>query len=279
MVAARVGNLGVDRLNPFLVPGPLSDAKGFLVLSIVLQGGDFASVRTCRQGLQAKVNANRTVAGWQIFRHFALRAHILATTGILCKASGFELALKLAGLPKSKWPFEVADAIVGNPYGARNKRYPAQSAFRSATCSKPWALSLRISRGRKLTANGLYRIAGQSEFCRRSGAKLDQIECRGPTDILSVLPTGLCLTLDVAAVIPHEIDRSTVVLKVLADRCVFYAIAVSEDHCISLIGLPNECKNVVANDMVVPGFPSTWSASVQAQGLRFPGIGISQKPR
>jgi hypothetical protein len=58
--------------------------------------------------------------------------------------------------------------------------------------------------------------------------------------------------LDVAAVIPHEIDRSTVALKVLANRCVFYAIAVSEDHRIILIGLPNECKTFVGNDIVFP---------------------------
>ena len=88
-----------------------------------------------------------------------------------------------------------------------------------------------ISISDELLADGLHRIAVQTEERATPGRQLDQIEGIRPTLFLASRRL-----LDLATIIPDVVDRPRMSTKALGVGCILNAVSIGEDHTLHLIG-------------------------------------------
>lgn len=245
---ARVCDLGVNRPDAPLVPGALLDRQRGFVLPVVPQGRNGRPVAACGECLQAKINADRTVAGRQILGHIAIEYYVPAPARVLCEATRPETLRHLARFPKVETPLEVCDTRSIYLDCTRNKRHPAERAFRPTTSAEAWTFALRIPRCCELSADGLNRIGVQPKHRTTARAKIYQIKCGGPSQLRTGLPSALRLPLSSNAKVPNSIGCHRMTGKVFAARRVFDAKFEPEDHRQELAHFPVRFQHLMHGD-------------------------------
>ncbi|HKJ60388.1 MAG TPA: hypothetical protein VKA94_00130, partial [Hyphomicrobiales bacterium] len=231
LMFARVGDLGVDRADAALVSCALLDGKRRLIFSIVAKRGNGRTVAACGQRLQAEINADLTGSSGQVVCNFALKDHVPATASIFDKASRFQARQRnIARFPKAKISLAVCDFVFRDLNITSLEWQPAERTLGAAARSKTRATPLSVPRHNELKANATYGVGVNSEKLRTARGKIYQIECCWPASIHSSFSTPLSLPLDLAAIIPHIIARSGMLLQRFAGGGVFNAIFEAENH-------------------------------------------------
>lgn len=113
LMAACVGDLGVDRLDAGLVPGAQAQRARGLVLTVVSKGRDLGSIAAGGEGFEAKVDTDAASPRGADLIRLALEDDVPAPAGILRETAGLESPLDLPRLPEMEWPLSVDDRVVG----------------------------------------------------------------------------------------------------------------------------------------------------------------------
>jgi hypothetical protein len=242
VVAPRVGDLGVDRLDAGVIVGALRDCKSSFVSPIMLQCWNRRTVSASRQRLQPEINADLAVAGRKIVFDLALESDVPAPTRILRETTGADVAADVARLPEVERALEIGDDASVHLNGARDKWDPSEGALWPPASAKTRMALLGVPRDRELTTDGGHSVGVQSQLFSDASAKLDQVESGRPTTDASRFPAGFGLTLDLAAVIPNLIARPSVAVQVLARRPVLDTVFEREQHAIYLLVCMKEIK-------------------------------------
>lgn len=230
MVAPRVGDLGVDRADAALVPGPLRSGKRGLVLAIVAERRDRSPVAARRERLKPEVDADFAVAGRQTAGNLALEADVPAPARILYEAASLELAIDFARLPEVELALEVDDVRAVDLHGARNERHPAKSALRAAAGTPTKVSAIGVTLGGVLPADRLNGVGVKSDISAATGAEFDQIECARPLGDATGFPASLGLALDAVAIVPDVVHRASVPVEVLPDCRVLDTVFERQHH-------------------------------------------------
>lgn len=223
LMFAGIGDLGMDRPGASFVSGTLGYTQSHLVSAIVPQSGDCAAIAKCGKRLEAEIDADPAISGWQTFGDPTPETDIPAPARVLNKASIPEILGDIAGFPEMELALEVGAVRSVNLHGARNKRYPTDGALCPEAGAESWALALGVSRDGKLTANSGDGIGVKAKLCRASGAELDQIEGAWPPSNPARFPPVLSFTLDLATKIPDLICCIGMPVEMLRDGRVFDA--------------------------------------------------------
>jgi hypothetical protein len=91
-------------------------------------------------------------------------------------------------------------------------------------------------------------------------------------------PASLRLTVDPAAVIPDEMNRSRLTSQSAANRtaCILDAVSAGQDHSFQSTRSAMQCKAIHAGDAAFPGLSFIWSArEIPAQDIRCSAIGVA----
>ena len=229
VVTPRVGDLGVDRLDASLVPGPLRNSKLGLVSAVVFERRNAGAVRADGQRLESEVDADVARAGREIVGNLTLKADIPTTSRVLRKAATLEGASDLARLPEVELALEIGAVRAVDFHSTRNKRHPAERSLRAAAGTPAQMPAIGVPLGGVLAADRLHGIGVETEFAA-ARAQLDQVEGARPLGGASGLPAGLGLALDLVAVVPDLIACEGVPGEVLPDRGIFDAEFECKDH-------------------------------------------------
>ena len=229
VVSTRIGDFGVNSPCAFLVAGALRLGQPVLVFLEVPRIFDLAAVGQRGQCDQAEIDANFAGSAGLALSNLDLQAEIPAPTRVLRKASGLDLAVDGAATPEPITALEIDHRVAVEFDGARGREWDPAEAFLPAPVRT--AAPCCISIGNELLANGLHRIAVQTEERAAPGRQLDQIEGTRPTLFLAS-----CRLLDLAAIIPDVVDRPRMGTEALGGGCILNAVSIGEDHTLHLIG-------------------------------------------
>lgn len=230
LMFARAGDLGVDRANAALVPGPLRNGKRGLVLAIVPKRRDGRAIAQRGESLKPEIDANAPVAGRQIVRDLALEDDEPSPARILGKAAGLDALGKVTGFPEPEPALEVSHLRAVDLHRARDKRHPAKGALGSETGAEARAFALGVTGRGELAADGLNGIGVQAEQRAAADAELDQVEGAWPLHDAACFPAGFGLTLNGDAEVPNLIGRVGVPGKVFASGCVLDTVFETKHH-------------------------------------------------
>ena len=230
VMATRVGDLGMDRVDAPLVMGALRHGELRLVSPIVLQGGNGVAVAARRERLKPKINSDLTITSRKIVIDLALESDIPAPPSVLREAAALDGTADVARAPEVEGALHIGDASAVDLHGAIDKRNPAESTLRAAAGAKTRTMLVLVARNHELAADGLHGVGMQSKLATGPGAEFDKIECARPARLSASLPTGLRLALDLAAIVPNLITSPRMAVQVLPDRGVLYAIFEREHH-------------------------------------------------
>ena len=208
LMSARVGDLGVDRLDALLAPGALGARKRGLVPAVVTKRWNARTIAARRKRLEPEIDADRPAAGWKIVRDLTLEADVPSPSRILDERASLELSFNLPRHPEAELAFEVDGHRAIHLQGRWDKRNPSKFAARTGTGPEPRASSLGIARRNELPANRLNRIGVQSKIGGGPRAQLDQVERGRPAGLHSRPPAPLRFSLDLAAIVPYIIHRA-----------------------------------------------------------------------
>jgi len=132
-VLAHILDLGVDRLNTLLFPGPLRHGQLVFDLAhevvaaveLAIGAGDLIG--------EPQVDADLAVAnGFDGVCNLALEVDVPTATGILGETAFFELAFDVAGQPQSQETTAVPDGITPQLDAIGFERYPPQRTLAAA---------------------------------------------------------------------------------------------------------------------------------------------------
>jgi hypothetical protein len=124
---------------------------------------------------------------------------------------------------------------------------------------------------------GVNRVGVDAEIFGYASAKLRQLGIRWAPDGHAGLPAFLRLTVNLAAIIPDEINRSCLTSQSAANRtaCILDAVSAGKSHSFHLLGLPTQCKSIDRKTQHLQGLSFIWSASPNTGANRCSGIGVA----
>lgn len=224
LIAAAVGDLGMDCSDALLAPSARRLGQRGLMLAIMLQRRDGFAVAAGRQRFQAKINADLAVACGGDVRHFNTDVEIPMPTCVLAEAAVVKIAVDWARQPETVAAPQMDNGIAINLDGARPDRNPSKRALRATAGAEAWAASRCVPREYKSPTNRRNRVGVQAKLSAGTAAQRVKINPRWP----AALPF-LRLPLYIAEIIPNESDRAGVTLQ-MASGAVFHAVAVGQDH-------------------------------------------------
>lgn len=235
MVQPRVRNLRVDRSNTASVVSSRSARQRRLVPSIVLKVGNQFAVARCGKALDTKIDPNLAGTSRSIFADFKLNRDVPATAGIPIEGSGFEFRVfgDAATQPQSIPALSENKSVTPKSVGPGGVDGNPAKAFLS--CSPARAAPQTIPALREAMAYRRDCIRMKTEF-RRAASERREIKGRGPAGFRASDPSSLGLALNLAAVVPDEIDRRRLLLQraLRGSGAVLDAIAVGENHLAGL---------------------------------------------
>lgn len=223
LMAARVGDLGVDRADSALIPGALRSSESFLVLSIVPKCGDFSAVAANRQRFEPKINPNFAATGRQVVGYLASESCIPASARILHECAAEKFAFERPVLPKPETLLEVANAVAFEFDSPLDVWNPTQRFTPPKARAKSWALPVLIARTSEPTTDLRDRIGVQSKFSGTADTKRAQVYPARPSSAESAGVASLCLALSSDAEVPDLIAADREFIKSLAAGAVFDA--------------------------------------------------------
>lgn len=222
MMPARIGNLCVDGSRALFITRPLSLAESSFIFSIMLHGGNRLARGERCQSLQTKVYTHRAIALRRHFLDLTVKAYIPAATSVLDDGGGLNNTLNVSRIPNTEALAVInkSPAICAN--GTPTGRNPSQ-AFNAAP--KSWTFTTCIAANGKLPANFTNRIASYCQETFRTYGKLYQVKMRRPLST-----KAFSFLLNLATVIPHEINISRIAQKLVAARPIFNPVFIGDDH-------------------------------------------------
>ena len=223
LMLARVGNLGMDRLDTTLVPGSLLDGQRGLVLAVMMQCRDGRSVAACGERLQAKVDADGAISCRQIVGNFRLKDDIPAAASILSETPRLENLRHLTRFPKPETTLKIRHLRAVNLRGAGDEGHPSKGSFRTKARAEMRTALVLIARCGKLPADGAHGVGMYAKNHTGSGTEIDQIESGQPPCVQSGAPSALGFTLGGNTKIPDLIACDRVPAEMFAGRGVFNA--------------------------------------------------------
>jgi len=230
LVATRVGDLGVDRPDAALVPGPLRNGKPGLVSAVVAQRRDGRAITQRGKRLQTEIDADVAVAYRQVVGDFAFENDIPPPARILREAPGLDVFGDVPRFPEPEPALEIRHLRPVDLHRARDKRHPAEGALGAEAGAEARTFALGVTRRGELAADGLNGIGVQAEQRAATSAEFDQIEGARPFDDAASFPAGFGLTLGGDAEVPNLIGRIAITGKVFASGCVLDTEFVTEHH-------------------------------------------------
>ena len=239
VMPTRIGDFGVNSPSAFLVAGALRLGQRALVFLEVPRIFDLATVGQRGQCAEAEIDANFAGSAGLALNNGDLQAEIPAPTRVLRKASGLDLAIDGAAAPEPITALEKDHRVAVEFDGARSREWNPAEAF----LPPPVRAAARcVSINNKLLADGLHRIAVQTEERAAPGRQLDQIEGTRPTLFLASRRL-----LDLAAIIPDIVDRPRMSTEALGGDCILNAVSIGEDHTLHLIGPLSHARAAASN--------------------------------
>jgi hypothetical protein len=215
VMPTRIGDFGVNSPYSLLVAGALGLGQRALVFLEVSRIFDLAAVGQRGEGAQAEIHANFAGSAGLALGNLDLQAEIPAPTGVLREASDLDFAVDGAGSPQPITALEIDHRVAIEVDGARSCEWnPAEAFLPPPVRAAPRGISIN----NELFADGLYRIAMQTEERAAPGRQLDQIEGFRPR--LFKASRGL---LNLAAIIPDVVDRPRMGTKALGGGCILDA--------------------------------------------------------
>lgn len=244
LVAARVGDLGVDRANAAFISGALSDAERSLVCAIVPQCREERTIAACGKRLQSKVNADAAAADTQVVGHIALKDNVPAATSILREAPAFKaIQRNLARLPKPELALEICDFWAIDLNSPWNDRYPAERPLRAAARTETWTPSQCVSTDGEAAAYLVNRVRVQSKQGVAACGEFAEINGSRPLADATGLPPALSLALNLAAIIPDLIARPSMAVEVFPRRGIFDPEFVAKNRHLRNMGIHRSCAS------------------------------------
>ena len=225
-----IGDFCMNSPHSFLVAGALRLGQRALVFLEVPRIFDLAAVGQRGQCAQAEIDANFAGSAGLALTNLDLQAEIPAPTCVLRKASGLDLAVDGAATPEPITALEIDHRVAVEFDGARSREWnPAEAFLPPPVRSAPRC----ISTNNESLADGLHRIAVQTEERAAPGRQLDQIKGTRPTLFLASRRL-----LDLAAIIPDVVDRPRMSTKALGGGGILDAVSIGEDHTLHLERIP-----------------------------------------
>lgn len=222
MMFSSVRDLGVDCLHASGISRSPGFPKVGFVSAVVLQRGDNNAVAARRQGLQAKVDSYLAGSGCPVLRDLADHIQIPPALCILSKRAGFNFPFNRPVKPKSELLLENGNGVAFDvKCPAVVERNPAQGFL--AAPSR--ALPMLVSAFGKLCADRINNIAMQAKLSTTTRCELVKIEGARP----SATPAPR-LFLNIATIVPDEVNRPRHTVETLADRGVFHSIFEGQKH-------------------------------------------------
>lgn len=225
MIAPTVCDLGMDGFHARSIAGPLRHGQGAFVLPIVLKRRDRFARAARRQRLEAQVYTDSAYAECRNIGDICRDIEIPAPSRVLRKRALTKLIVNRARKPDAIIASQVTNSRAPDLEGSWDQWDPSKCAPRTIASPKARTPSDSVARLGELPADGLHCVGVQPKISSRASAKLHEIEGCRP----AVLPL-LSLPLHVATVIPNDIHRSRVALKMPSLRAVFDAVAVGDQH-------------------------------------------------
>ena len=228
VMPTRISDFGVNSLYSLLVVGALRLGQRALVFLEVSRIFDLAAVGQRGECAQAEIDANFAGSAGLALGNLDLQAEIPAPTRVLREASALDFAVDGAASPQPITALEIDHRVAIEFDGARSCEWNPAEAF----LSPPVRAAPRcVSINNELFADGLHRIAVQTEERAAPGRQLDQIEGTRPTLFLASRRL-----LDLAAIIPDVVDRPRMGTKALGGGGILNAVSIGEGHTRHLVG-------------------------------------------
>lgn len=257
---SRIGDLRLNGAGDLLPTGALGFPECAFVLPVVPQRRDFGSVAASGERFEPEVYTDLAIANRKIVGNLALEADIPASARVLNERAGTEDAFDAAMLPETETALEVDCGVPVDLNGARDKGYPAECALGPEAGTKARASAVKVARCGKLAADGLHGIAMQAEFGGASGAELDKVKGRRPSDIHAAFapPFGFALRGD--AEIPDLIACDSMASEMLAGDGILDSEFERENAHFGSVLLPSgpiksaslDCRPVTRSRFVSP---------------------------
>lgn len=229
---ALVGDFRRQRAGADLLAALLK--KGELGLALTIEGWrhDRRPGRENSERLQPEVYANGSAFALLRFRRFDLDIHIPASTRIGREFPGLRFSILR---DRARLPDPIGSSEDGQParielcrpleVRERDEIKIALEVPESRRLGKTGATGVR-----ELSADSIDCIGMQAKFFGGAATKFLQIECRWSLDAAACLPSGMCVAINLAAVIPNEINGSRLSPQGIAGAvgCVFDAKSEGE---------------------------------------------------
>jgi hypothetical protein len=222
VMSARIGNFRMNCPHPFFVGGPLRFSQCGLVFLEVSKIFDLDAVRQRGQCDQAKVDANFACSAGLGLSNVDLKAKIPALTSVLRKASGLDFAADGATVPEPITALKIDHRAPLELDSARSREWNPTEAFLAPPL---WTPLRCISINDKLLADGLHSIAMQTNERATPNRQLDEIKDTRPTLFLTSRRF-----LDLAAIIPHVVDRAGMGTEAVGGGRILNAVSIGQDH-------------------------------------------------
>lgn len=236
MVASSVRDLGVDRGYAAPVARALRNSEPSGIPFDVPQVRDCLAVTSGRQRFKPEVDADLSGAVRANLIRLKQNVEVPPTAGITGKSERLRLGVagQIARPPKAIVPLAKSrpPPIQEKTIVCVQRRNPVEIL----ACASPSRASLLgVSRRHELTTDCVDGDRQNSQFLTGSRSQSNKIEKRRPPAALarqSCLPSTLGLSLDLAAIIPDEIDRRRLSTErpLRRGRAVFDSVAVGQDH-------------------------------------------------
>jgi hypothetical protein len=230
MMFSTVLNFGVDGCAAFLLASALSSRKLSGIFSYMARVVDNAAITQGRHGLEAEVNSNRAVPGREVIWNFARKANKPFSGSILNECSAFYVLRNTATLPEEKLALHEGDGPSVETNVSGDERHPAERSFGAAASAVLGVFSVLVPALDKLSADFVHCVTMDAQFCRGSGAKFHKIKVGWPPGCLASFPPSLCLSLNLATIVPNLIYAPRPIGKLFPLRGVFDAKFKGQKH-------------------------------------------------
>jgi hypothetical protein len=234
-VISPIGDLSVkcSRTN-LLAPRPEKRKFGFL-RPIMPRCSYFFASRESSKYFQTQINTDCRTGSLLRIRQFHYNIDIPTTSGISRKVPAFRLAIfrQRARVPYAILSLAEYQRSIIKLYACKNESCYGNPVQIPLITTETWRFWERcFASVSEFLANSVYSVGMQSEFFGHTATKIAEIKSCWSSYVSASLPSIGGLAVDLAAIIPDEINRTSLSAERSARRrtSVFNSVAVCEKH-------------------------------------------------